>query len=62
MTEQERVHQVMRDVHAGNESSSKLIFVPETKTISASSSHHDPDKVLAVTPSDMEHFVTGGLK
>lgn len=56
MSEQERVRQMMQNIHSGNESANKLIFDQRTKTIRPASSYHDPDEAMCVTPSDMEHF------
>ena len=56
MSEQERVRQMMQNIHNGTDSANKLIFDQRTKTVRPASSHHDPDQAMCVTPSDMEHF------
>jgi len=62
MSEQERVHQIMQEMHRGNDDVDKLEFDPYSKTIRPASSYRDPDKTMVVTPSDMEHFTSGGDK
>jgi hypothetical protein len=56
MNEQDRVHEIMQDMHDGDDSGDKLVFDKKTKTIRPAASVRDSDKGLSLTPSDMEHF------
>lgn len=54
--EEDRVHEIMRQIAAGNDVGNKLVYDEQTKTIRPASGYHDPDKAIEVTPKDMEHF------
>ena len=55
-SEQDRVHQIMQDIASGNDVGNKLVYDERTKTIQPARGRNDPDKTMAVTPSDMKHF------
>ncbi len=58
--EEDRVHEIMQEVAAGNEVGNKLVYDESSKTIRPASACRDPDRAIHVTPKDMEHF--GGCK
>lgn len=57
--EEDRVHELMEDVSAGNDVGNKMVYDPHTKTVRPSSHVRDPDKGISITPKDMEHFFSG---
>ncbi len=54
--EEDRVHEIMEDIAAGNEVGNKLVFDDRTKTIRPAEKFHDPDQGIEITSQDMEHF------
>ena len=55
VSEEDRVHEIMQEIAAGNEVGNKLVFDSRTKTIRPAPRFHDPDLGMVVTPEDMAH-------
>ncbi|MFH1418878.1 MAG: hypothetical protein ABII12_11420 [Planctomycetota bacterium] len=60
-SEQERVMRIMQDANRGNTAGNKLGYDRDRRRIVPVNEYgvpisHDPDRITAVTPKDMEHF------
>lgn len=55
-SEQERVQQIMDDMADGNDVGSRLVYDKDQKKLRPVGPREDPDRVLRITPRDLEVF------